>query len=46
MTPRRGAEPLVSAVALLTAVAVALPVIAIVILALQPVADLWPHLVA
>lgn len=46
MIPVRGAEPLVSAVALLTAAAVALPVIAIVILALQPVADLWPHLVA
>ncbi|WP_458759960.1 ABC transporter permease [Afipia sp. TerB] len=46
MTPLRGAEPLVSAVAVLTALAVALPVIAIALLALQPVPDLWPHLIA
>lgn len=46
MTPLRGAEPLVSAIAVLTALTVALPVVAIALLALQPVPDLWPHLVA
>ena len=38
------AETIVSALAVLTAVAVASPVVSIFLTALQPVPDLWPHL--
>lgn len=37
-------EKWVSALAVVTAIIVASPVISIVLIALQPVADLWPHL--
>jgi iron(III) transport system permease protein len=39
-------EPIAIAIAVLTALAVASPVLGIAVVALQPVADLWPHLVA
>ncbi len=38
------AETVVSALAVLTAVAVASPIVSIVLLALQPIPELWPHL--
>lgn len=45
MTSTRIAEPTVSALALFTAVLVALPVLAIVAIAAQPAPDLWSHLI-
>lgn len=39
------AETIVSALAVLTALTVASPVLSIVLTALQPAADLWPHLI-
>jgi len=39
-------ERIAAAIAVLTALAVASPVVSIAIVALQPVADLWPHLIA
>ena len=42
----RAAEQFASALAILTGVVVAVPVISIVLLALQPAADLWPHLLS
>jgi iron(III) transport system permease protein len=41
-----GGETAVRAIATLTAALVALPVISIVVLAAQPVPDLWPHLIS
>lgn len=42
--PLLRAETLVSALAVLTAIAVASPVVSIILTALQPVPELWPHL--
>jgi iron(III) transport system permease protein len=42
----RVAEQFVSTLAVLTGVAVVIPVISIALLAMQPAADLWPHLLA
>ncbi len=42
--PLLRAETLVSALAVLTAIAVASPVVSIFLTALQPVPELWPHL--
>ncbi len=41
----RIAEPAVSALAVFTASLVAMPVLAIVVLATQPAPDVWPHLI-
>ena len=46
MTPTTSVERAASTVAALTALAVAAPVISIIVLAATPVADLWPHLIA
>ncbi len=40
------AETVVSALAVLTAVTVASPIVSIVLLALQPIPELWPHLLS
>ena len=45
MTSARIAEPAVSALAVFTAALVALPVLAIVVIAAQPAPDLWSHLI-
>lgn len=45
MTSARIAEPAVSALAVFTAALVALPVVAIVLIAAQPAPDLWQHLI-
>ena len=45
MTTARVAQPAVSALAVFTAALVALPVIAIVVLAAQPAPGLWQHLI-
>jgi iron(III) transport system permease protein len=42
----RAAEQFAAALAVLTGVVVVLPVISIALLALQPAADLWPHLLS
>lgn len=42
----RTAERLVTVISVLTALAVAMPVLTILALALQPVPELWPHLAA
>lgn len=45
MTSARFAEPIVSALAVFTAALVAMPVLAIVLIAAQPAPDVWQHLI-
>jgi iron(III) transport system permease protein len=42
----RAAEQFASTLAILTGIAVVIPVLSIALIAMQPVADLWPHLLA